>query len=322
MAINRVDYPTVPNPVSGDWAKAIELIEKAMQNINNPIQVDGSNIPEGATFQIGGVVYYTDSDTAITGTGSDYVKLTPNAGDSGATCDATYIANLTGITWNKIRNGYYDISGNLVIFDEVKAILASALVGGNSKFAELFNTAFNQSLKTTDSPTFANATIAEHNVDTQLDRVNQDVKTTASPTFNVLNAGTVNTGNGATEIYDMNQDVRSDDSVSFVNITASGYIIADSKRITSANYLHGTYLYSVIFTKLSSLIPSNGNALVLNGGIRTSAVSYDIGILSRAERISSTTIRFYYFDTLTETVKTKDVVSTDTIVSAYVSISW
>jgi hypothetical protein len=44
----------------------------------------------------------------------------------------------------------------------------------------------NQGVKTTDSPTFANATISGHNVDTQLDRINQDVKTTASPTFENL----------------------------------------------------------------------------------------------------------------------------------------
>ena len=118
MSINRVDFGTVPNPVTGDWAKLSAVVEKAFQNINVPLQVDDSNIPEGATFQIGGVVYYTASVTAITGTPSAYVKLTPNVGDVGATCDAAFVANLTGVTWNGIRNGYYDASGNLYIFDE------------------------------------------------------------------------------------------------------------------------------------------------------------------------------------------------------------
>ena len=49
------------------------------------------------------------------------------------------------------------------------------------------NTRINQDVRTTASPTFANATIAGHNIDSELDtlngRVNQGVKTTDSPTF-------------------------------------------------------------------------------------------------------------------------------------------
>ena len=48
----------------------------------------------------------------------------------------------------------------------------------------------NQGVKTTDSPTFANSTIAGHNIDSELDtlngRVNQGVKTTDSPSFSGL----------------------------------------------------------------------------------------------------------------------------------------
>jgi hypothetical protein len=128
MAIDRVDFPTTPNPVSGDWSLQTSLVSKAFQNINNPIQWSGTNILQGATFQIGGIVYYANADTAITGTLSDYVKLTPNVGDSGATCDAAFVPNLTGVTWNKLYNGYYD-TGDLVIFDEVKEKLLNTLLG-------------------------------------------------------------------------------------------------------------------------------------------------------------------------------------------------
>ena len=55
------------------------------------------------------------------------------------------------------------------------------------------NTRINQDVRTTASPAFANATIAGHNIDSELDtlngRVNQGVKTTDSPTFASIDTG-------------------------------------------------------------------------------------------------------------------------------------
>lgn len=132
MALNRLDFGTTPNPVTGDWALNAAILAKAFQNTYDPLQFVSTNIPQGATFQIGGVIYYGSSDTAITGTPSAYVKLTPNAGDSGATCDAAFVANLTGVTWSKIYNGYYDVSGNLHIFDEILAIADDVISSANT----------------------------------------------------------------------------------------------------------------------------------------------------------------------------------------------
>ena len=53
MAINRVDFPTTPNPVSGDWEKIVNIVTKSFQNVASPLQVNGLNIPQGATFQVG-----------------------------------------------------------------------------------------------------------------------------------------------------------------------------------------------------------------------------------------------------------------------------
>jgi hypothetical protein len=131
MSINRVDFPTTPNPVGGDWTKINTLMSKAFQNVNVPLQVDSTNIPDGATFQIAGIIYYTNGDTAISGTPSVYVKIEPNVGDSGATADAVFVANLTGVTFNNIYNGYYDTSDNLHIFDEGHEVLQ------NTKFGQL-----------------------------------------------------------------------------------------------------------------------------------------------------------------------------------------
>jgi hypothetical protein len=156
MAINRLDFGTTPNPAAGDWALNAAILAKAFQNNYSPLQFNDTDILQGSTFQIGGIIYYTNSDTTITGTPSNYVKLTPNVGDSGATCDAAFVANLSGVTWNKIYNGYYDGSGNLYIFDEVRAILDSAIVGANTKFGELWENNAGQSLKPTDNVTFNN----------------------------------------------------------------------------------------------------------------------------------------------------------------------
>jgi hypothetical protein len=160
MAINRLDFGTTPDPEDGDWALNQAILSKAFHNIYEPLQVDSSNnIPQGATFQVGGVIYYANSDTAITGTPSNYVKLTPNAGDSGATLDAAFVADLTGVSWNKIYNGYYDVSGNLYIFDEIAAIIATEIAGSKTKFSELFNDHLGQNLKPTDNVTFNNLTV-------------------------------------------------------------------------------------------------------------------------------------------------------------------
>ena len=118
MALDRVDFPTTPNPVSGDWAKLTELVEKSYQNVESKQMFLGIIIEQGTTIQVGGIIYYGTSDTIITGTSSNYVKLTPNVGDSGATCDAAFVFNLSGVTWNSIYGGYYDGSGNRHIFIE------------------------------------------------------------------------------------------------------------------------------------------------------------------------------------------------------------
>jgi hypothetical protein len=133
MAIDRVDFPTTPNPVAGDWEKLVSIVSKSFQNLNDPLQIVGTNVPQGATFQAGGIVYYANADTAISGTESEYVLLTI----SGSTLVPSFVATLTGVTWNKIWNGYYDGSNNLYIFDETKAILVGDLALANSRYSKI-----------------------------------------------------------------------------------------------------------------------------------------------------------------------------------------
>ena len=86
----------------------------------------GSNVVKGAVFQVGGATYLATADTAITGSASDYVKLTISV--DGLSLAPSYVADLTGVTWSSTYNGYYDVGGNLYIFDELKAYAAGTIV--------------------------------------------------------------------------------------------------------------------------------------------------------------------------------------------------
>jgi hypothetical protein len=123
MALIRVDAPgSTPSGLS-DWTNIRAQVSQLLLNLEAPSRILGSNVLRGALFNIGGAMYVADADTAISGTASDYVRITP----SGATAAAEFVANLTGVAWNAAYRGYYDASGNLYEFDEMRAILAGAL---------------------------------------------------------------------------------------------------------------------------------------------------------------------------------------------------
>jgi hypothetical protein len=90
-----------------------------------PLDLTNNKVVKGAIFNVGGVVYKASADETITGTPSNYVKLTPIS--AGAECSAVYVANLSGVSWSDTYNGYVDGSGNLYLFDELLALAAGAV---------------------------------------------------------------------------------------------------------------------------------------------------------------------------------------------------
>lgn len=152
MSITALSEVTLPDPIAGDWGKLVSLIDKSFQNINSPLQIDiASNlVPVGATFRYLDKTYYAGSTTTITGTTSAYVKLTL----SGSDLIPTYALNLTGVAWDTEYNGYYDASNNMYIFDEVAAVIAGAISEASTVYGKQITAYINQSVKTTDSPTF------------------------------------------------------------------------------------------------------------------------------------------------------------------------
>jgi protein tyrosine phosphatase (PTP) superfamily phosphohydrolase (DUF442 family) len=107
------------------------------------------------------------------------------------------------------------ISGNATVggtLGVTGAISGASINTGDGAFE------IGQNLRTTDSPTFADATVASKLLSTYLAYLNQGVKTTDSPTFNALTVSSLNTGQGANELYAMNQNVRTTDSPTFASI--------------------------------------------------------------------------------------------------------
>lgn len=114
--IVRRPYPQPLWVNNEDYVRQNVLIETGFLKTNELNQHASGNVLRGSIFQLGGTVYHATSDTAIAGVQSGYVKLVPN-GD-GSELDPEYVASLLGVTWNDRYNGYYDIGGNLYIFNE------------------------------------------------------------------------------------------------------------------------------------------------------------------------------------------------------------
>ena len=120
MPIRKITSPSeVPASVD-DYTQQNALTQALLLAAQGAQRIVGSNVAKDAIFYVGGTTYKADADTAISGTASDYVKLTPSV--DGLTLAPSYVADLTGVTWSSTYNGYYDASGNLYVFDELKAL--------------------------------------------------------------------------------------------------------------------------------------------------------------------------------------------------------
>lgn len=100
-----------------DWQKISELFQTTWLRLNAPPVVDGIYIRRGSAVCVGGQWYVTTTDETITGSKTDFVKLTV----SGDTLVASFAANLSGVAWNTQWSGWY-ASGSLYLFDEIKAL--------------------------------------------------------------------------------------------------------------------------------------------------------------------------------------------------------
>src|SRR5690606_23973393 len=103
MALVRKSAPDDPAVDNTDYTDLVVLQATDLLQANGPhnyIDLVNDLVLEGAVFNVGGTIYLADDDTAISGTPSPYVKITP----SGATAAAAYVADLTGVSWDGAYN--------------------------------------------------------------------------------------------------------------------------------------------------------------------------------------------------------------------------
>ena len=117
MALVLVVGPDNAPSTSADWDKVNYVLQTIGLDINKPTQITEGYILRGSVLFFAGAWYVADSDTAVTGSASDYIKLVNTAG----VVTAEYVEALVDVTFNRTWNGWYDPDGNLYIFDEIKA---------------------------------------------------------------------------------------------------------------------------------------------------------------------------------------------------------
>jgi len=159
MSIKKISSPTgVSNAVAGDWSGLIDILKMNSQLNVGSAKIDNSSafVLKGAVFYISGELYIADSETEITGSSSNYVKVTA----SGDTASAEFVSDLSGISWDADKAGYYDLSGSLYVFDEALAFLDGEVSSIRTKVGKEIYSFIGQDLRSTASVEFADATIA------------------------------------------------------------------------------------------------------------------------------------------------------------------
>ncbi len=216
MALIRVaQYNSTPTVVGDYQAQNAHLQAFTNQLMTQQFILDSGTaqpvIKQGCYVSHGGSLYIADADTAITGSpadGSVYIRV---SGTTSLTVE--FVNNISGYAWNPVYSALTSGSYTLLPYLIVKASAVWTRYNfnpNNQQFGSLASL-------TVDGNIAVGGTVDGHDIDSELDtlngRVNQAVNTTSSPTF-----ASINTGQGATEVHLMNQNLRTTDNVSFANI--------------------------------------------------------------------------------------------------------
>lgn len=198
MPINKITAPASTPSAVADYTAQNNLLAALALAAQGAARVSGSNVLKGAVFLYGGSIFLADSDTAISGSASDYVKLTVAV--DGLTLTPSFVADLTGVSWSSTWNGYYDVSGNLYEFDELKALAGAAIsaaalraIGGKNLgvgwAAVLIKGKYNGSIQTNETTIGGLYTALSSSVPVVGDKVNIHgaiVNPSATPQFLVI----------------------------------------------------------------------------------------------------------------------------------------
>jgi hypothetical protein len=252
--------------------------------LTNPTGTTEPTIKQDTYINHGGTLYTVDTaDETISGTPADgnvYIRLSV----SGDNLVASYVTDISAFTWSQVY-GYLSNGTDIILpYMLVKSGTSWTKYRMDIKTPQYVT---DQNLRTTDSPTFSDATISGHTIDSELDtlnsRVNQGVKTTDSPTF-----ATVNTGYGDNDVFKISTESYSVESDS-VNI--SSMAISEIRFIYASLTAPTTDAYIKTPTVGNFVVVANAAAQYQDIGSPTPANSIIAGIGSGSFELNCVVVR-------------------------------
>jgi len=211
MAITKLVMPASPVPTdataTGDWFKLMaHMTALQLFTFTKPFILTGAKdtvvpaIQQGTYIQHAGSVYIVDTaDEVIEGTPADgtvYIRVEVD----GDYLVATFVTDVSAYVWNAVYGYMEDVANGY-------HLLPYALVKSGTSYTkyrwDVMNNKIEGALGVVGSLTVGGA-----------------VTVTGA-----LTCATVDTGNGATEIYDMNQDLKTTDSPEFKSLYITGLFV-------------------------------------------------------------------------------------------------
>lgn len=151
MSLILLTPPKSDKPIDGDFSRFSAILQR-LCNFSRSIRPTFEGvIPAYTIINFAGVLYYSDGDTPISGSQTEYIKCLPAADRQ--TLVASFVDKPTCF-WNNIYNGYYDSAGALYLFQECRGILDNVIDIPKTELGIIDAQPYGQSLKKDATVTF------------------------------------------------------------------------------------------------------------------------------------------------------------------------
>ena len=277
MALIRVaQYSSTPGPVTDYQAQNAHLQAFTNQLMTQQFILDAGTaqpiIKQGGYVSHGGSLYVADADTAITGSPSDgsvYIRV---SGTTSLTVE--FVTDISGYAWNPVYTALTSGSYTILPYLIVKASTVWTRYNFNPNNQQFGNLGAVKCESLAVTGAISGATLSGPKTVDSVNEINIANGFAGGPLYLnyrgaigaitelvitdgmgdgvvtiPINCASVNTGQGANELYPMNQAVRTTDNVSFANLVVTGAISGAVK------------LYPLIFESVS-VTATSGHATV------------------------------------------------------------
>lgn len=238
MALVRVaQYNSTPTVVGDYQAQNAHLQAFTNQLLTQQFILDSGTaqpvIKQGCYVSHGGSLYVADADTSITGSptdGSVYIRV---SGSTSLTVE--FINDISGYTWNPVYSALTSGSYTLLPYLIAKASTVWTRYNFNPNAQSFGDTRLN-SLAVTGA----------------------------------ISGASIDTGQGATEVYLMNQNLRTTDSVNFANLNPP----VDNNDATPPDIGIGGFTVVYVADDATYTLPATGTYIVLGTSATTGISRY------------------------------------------------